>query len=165
MPVSMKKDSKEEKLKSCVANFFKRDSAADKNISRNVVSTKCRESFFSRGNDDKRLSPSAARTTIRRRRRRHDDDDTTVVDAMSPIVFAVTADNGTVGAATKSRPEQSSERQLARRNYSPGIADLIADLTGEPSRNQETRSLVSRRGHRSKLLINKYCKNLNPEGP
>ena len=82
-------DSKEEKLKSCAANFFKRDSAADKNISRNVVSTKCRESFFSRGNDDKRLSPSAARTTIRRRRyddddttttirrRRHDDDDTT----------------------------------------------------------------------------------------
>ena len=114
-------------------------------------------SRFFPGNDDKRLSPSAARTTIRR----FDDDDTTVVDAMSPIVFAVTADNGTVGTATKCRPEQSPERQLARRNFSPGIADL----NGEPSRNQETRSLVSRRGHRSKLLINKYCKNLNPEGP
>ena len=59
-------------------------------------------------------------TTTTTRRRRHDDDDTTVVDAMSPIVFAVTADNGTVvGAATKCRPEQSPERQRAGKKLFP----------------------------------------------
>ena len=105
-------DSNGEKLKSCAANFFKRDSAADKNISRNVVSTKCRESFFPGVMTTRDFHPQLLG-------RRIDDDDTTVVDAMSPIVFAVTADNGTVGAATKSRPEQSPERQRAGKKLFP----------------------------------------------